>query len=416
MLSPKTRYDEIRMTFALKRLLDFAITLTLFLGIQPFLTASPFFRWWLPLVFFGLFFGQWALAQTILDESFSHYLLRKLKAPIAAALGILLTSIGIATFILRIQASPLTQPIPRVEMPAQFAAPEESVLAFFYALVALPDAYEGQPVFYQIPYEKGPPTRFISRVIARLKMPEIKLVIEGPRTPTENGMPIVKSRIAKCLGFAGGGTTYAGECAKIREIIFERHLADLKEQKLEPHRVQWVQVLESRLDPVLQTQGFLISAVRPGRTQLRFTAITANDLHQSFIFETTQDLAAAEATFLPWISKMRLSPDLSSGQSWANASIAQVQLSPELSLQSLAQIQAKLTAKLTVDAKTYDTYFHLGGIASLLQQKALQHKADTADWKAVPKNLLEAMVQYARDVSPEDPRNVQLQGLLSKLK
>ncbi len=42
---------------------------------------------------------------------------------------------------------------------------------FFFALGAWPTRFNEKPIFYSIPYEKGPPQQFIGHVVARWDMP-----------------------------------------------------------------------------------------------------------------------------------------------------------------------------------------------------------------------------------------------------
>src|SRR5262249_3796862 len=97
---------------------------------------------------------------------------------------------------------------------------EWSVMPLFYSLGAWPKEYLGHPVFYELPYEKGPPSHFVGKVVMRWEMPNIKLTVEGPRTPVPG---IQRQEIQDC---AQKISTL--KCFFLRQAELGRHLLEMK--------------------------------------------------------------------------------------------------------------------------------------------------------------------------------------------
>jgi hypothetical protein len=126
--------------------------------------------------------------------------------------------------------------------------------------------------------------------------------------------------------------------------------------------------------------------------------------------------ALAHDLFEKLIRSQRVAKELGTGRAWVDRALAQVQLGTlnqtapgPAFIPRLADVQALLLAKLSVDPKTYDTYFHLGGTSLLLTQYALRNQLPELAVSARP--MVQSALRYAQDLKPADPKTQQLQNM-----
>src|SRR5262249_4353881 len=137
-----------------------------------------------------------------------------------------------------------------------------SVEPFFYSLGAWPKEFMGRPVHYAVPYEKGPPTRFLGHVSARWDAPEIKVTFEGPKTPDSG--EINRAVIHSCLvpsEFSGGPRPGMFECARIRGKTLKRHIEEVDAFSPSNWVLRWFRVENPAIDPRERAQGVFLGAV-----------------------------------------------------------------------------------------------------------------------------------------------------------
>jgi hypothetical protein len=283
---------------------------------------------------------------------------------------------------------------------------------FFYALGAWPKLFEGKPVLYSVPYEKGPPSRFPGHLVARWDAPDLRVTFEGPKTPAgPGGTPPARARVRECLlALPSPG------CAGVREAVLRRHVEEMRVAL--PHsplewKLGWFLVENAALPPDDQAQGIELSArARDGALERRFILITARGTEQAFILDAPAGSQGEEAStlFERALRSLRVSDELGPGRAWIDRELENLQLDGEgsRSLERLAEAQSLLIAKLSVDPATYDTYFHLGGTAILLAR--LARREQRPDLSAVARPLVRSAYLFAQDVSANDPRTAQLQA------
>jgi len=279
-----------------------------------------------------------------------------------------------------------------------------SYTPFFYSLGAWPKQFRNQPVFHTLPYEKGPPTRFVGHIIARWDMPEIRLTIEGPKTPI--GAPFA-NRVLVCMS----QILRSDGCVGVRRSMLERHLQEMS--TLDPSRwqLQWLKIENPDLKPEQLTQGLWISASNGSRAQDRFIAVTPAGNQQTFILDRPESPSGDEALklFKQSIQSLRVFDELGSGRAWIDRQIQEIKLDQAHELADYARIQTLLLSKISVDPKPLEPYYHLGGTAAMLIKKARSQPA--ADWGAAAKQLLLSTWRFAKDVAPRDPKTKQLENL-----
>ncbi|MDR3607819.1 MAG: hypothetical protein P4M08_10620 [Oligoflexia bacterium] len=304
-----------------------------------------------------------------------------------------------------------------------------SVVPFYYSLGAWPSVFQGKPVFFNFPYEKGPPTHFAGRIQARWSVPaDIRLTFEGPKTPYKaTQLPYSRADVRNCTVSFWNSPVSAISCLTTREAVLGRHLDALSAQGLGKPQLTWVHVSSKALAPEDQLQGFYLSAQGPTRGQDRFVMLTPRGTEQAFILDYPMSIAGdhARAVFKEAIRSLRVSDSLEPGRTWIDQSIERIHLSDlehasEQEIPArLAEVQEMLIARISIDPKTYDGYFHLGGTAVLLARHAAKIKSRStsdadaaAEWLTLSKPLIESTWKYATDLAPKDPRTGQLHAML----
>jgi hypothetical protein len=187
--------------------------------------------------------------------------------------------------------------------------------------------------------------------------------------------------------------------------------------------LRWLIVSDPALPPEQRPQGFYLSARGDSLSQDRFTLVLPNGSQQAFILDYPSNERGEEARELFQLSlrSLRGSPELASGRMLVDHAIAEISLDairslePAQRLSRLADIQALLLAKLSVDPRTYDTYFHLAGTASLLATSDLPPGEDRGEHVSRSRALVQSLSLYARDLAPGDPRTAQLERLWKQL-
>lgn len=304
-------------------------------------------------------------------------------------------------------------------------------LPFYYLLGAWPTAFQGKPIFFTVPYEKGPPAQFIGRVIGRIRSPEIMLTLEGPRTPE----PAFKAEDVKyCLSKSWTDSQQGPlGCAKIREASLLRHIREMR--KISPHdwEIRWFEVDNDSIPEVERVRGIYLKASNDRRGEHRFVIITPTGTQQvvRLRVSTDNDGALAYEILEKSVRSLRLSEALYAGRALANRRLSETKLdelsqTPNLEsfVKRVSEVQALLIAKISVEPKGIDAYYHLGGTAYMLLKKLedLAKKSPDSvvgdlsvkmnEWNAIEKPLLDASYRFAKDVAPEHEHTQRLQNMV----
>lgn len=329
--------------------------------------------------------------------------------------------------------------------PAAPALPREdrwSVMAFYYSLGAWPRTFQGNDVFYSLPYEKGPPIRFTGEVVARWSMPEVRVSFEGPKTPLKRDHSLFsRSEVEQCVThWLGGSLSGMMDCLDLREAVLERHIDALRLIKPVGWSMKWLRVNNPSLPASEQVQGIYLSAWNRGYGQDRFILVTEKGTQQTFVLSYTISPEGnhAQELFQKAIRSLRVSDDLSPGRAWVDTSLERVRLQDLAPVETsryrqdygsflsfasrIADIQSLLISKITVDPQSYDAYFHLGGTSLLLARYASLQKSlpgvdrdlgranRISDLISQAKPMVQTAYRYAQDVGPGNKRTALLQG------
>jgi hypothetical protein len=293
--------------------------------------------------------------------------------------------------------------------------PKSAIIApFFYTLGGWPRKFNKQTLLYTVPYEKGPPTRFVGRIIAELESPDIRLVIEGPKTPD----PLAKtSQIKDCIL-----NLTSLRCVNLRETVLSRHLKEVNSFAPKHWTLQWFHIANPMLPPESQPQGIYLRATGLNWIQDRFILISNSGIHQSLILNRTRNAVGDQAFTMTQeiVRSLRVFDELNSGRAWANRSLEIIQLDDvkniqdsQIQMSSLAEIQGLLISKISVDPSNFDSYFHLAGTSMMIAGKA----ENSRDRLFVNSNKnIQSVSLFAEDIAPYDPRTTQIKNMLNELK
>jgi len=293
---------------------------------------------------------------------------------------------------------------------------EWSIEPFFYSLGAWPKTFRGKPVFYELPYEKGPPSVFVGHIVARWELPNIRVTFEGPKTPdaVKSGA-VTRLQIRNCILSRPATSSLA--CLDIREESLLRHIREMSALGLSNWELKWLSVNNTALPPEDQVQGIYLSAQNETRGQDRVILITAGGTHQALILDYPVSSAGgfARKIFEQSIRSVRMSDDLGPGRAWVDRQLESIQLDnlksekdPTIVAYRMAGIQASLIAKISVNPEVFDSYYHLSGTTLILAKTAAQ--SHQAEWTAEARPLIQNLWRYGTDISSVgDPRLHQLQ-------
>lgn len=303
-----------------------------------------------------------------------------------------------------------------------------AVMPFFYSLGAWPQNFRGKAVFLNLPYEKGPPERFAGEITARWDA-QVKVTFEGPKSPLSSHKELYeRAEIEHCVVHLWDSLGTLPHCLTVRSDVLGRHIDALRRIRPSQLSLTWVKVSNRAISPDQQLQGIYITAQNDRRGQDRFVMITAKGTHQTFVLDypTNEIGTAAREDFKNSMRSLRVSDDLAPGRVWVDQTLEKVSLRDVSKLgesldavQKLAEIQALLVARISVDPKTYDTYFHLAGTSLMLGRAAVKLRQFAppkgnpelaAEILAVAKPTVQTAQHYAQDVAPREQRNSLLQN------
>lgn len=309
--------------------------------------------------------------------------------------------------------------------PGTFPGPW-SYLPFYYSAGQWPRSFKNQPIIYTFPYEVGPPKQFVGHIMAHWKMPHILVTFEGPKTPHPK---ISRESIKNC--FLTASKFEKLTCSLIKQQVLIRHITEISRALSHSHlqlsatssplplMIQWnLQWISSD-----QLEGIFLQAHTSLSLEDRLVLITPQGQHQLIALRAPHDTEGSEAQelFFQSIQTLSLSDDLGLGRATVESTLQRVKLQenfknldyPDL-LEYLSMVQSLLLSRISVDPKSFDSYFHLGGTAFLLYtetKKLIQSSPRMDDGvSALIKILLKSSFYYARDINPNDPKIDQLEN------
>ena len=355
---------------------------------------------------------------------------KELMTPSIALTGIFLTAVcstlSFAVFFESIGKNPILLQATAWELESRFpsgpSVEETWVTApFFYTLGSWPKSFQGHPVFYTLPYEKGPPTRYVGHIIARWKLPGTQVTFEGPKSPVLSTQEnISREDLKNCL-LMSKWELYSGSsrCIRLRELSLKRHVEEISKFSPTEWTIRWFEV-QQKLPTEERTQGFYITATSRLKEHHRVVLVTPSGRHQTIFLDSPigEEGAKARELFVQALQSLRVADELNPGRALADRVVESVRLQdlgkitePTALIAKLAEIQAVLLGKISVDPKTFDAFFHLAGTALMLIRESSKNKLFQEDWLASAKPMIYSAFRYAQDIDPANPKTTQIQNL-----
>lgn len=313
-------------------------------------------------------------------------------------------------------------------------------LPFFYSFGVWPTTFQGNPIFYRLPYEKGPPTRFLGHITAQwdtTELPAMTLTFEGPKTPLQG---FSRTEIQNCLK-----NSISWNCLEIRHAVLSRHIDEMtRVMRVHSWKLDLFSVKVRDASPQQYTQGLVLSALGYTSRQDRYIVMTEKGIHQTYILTTprNENGEAARGLFEKSLRSLQSLDDLGPGNAWMDEQLEETDLldlqseeEPEVVLNKYAELQALLLAKISVEPQLYETYYHLARLSldliqysSKLLSPPNSETNSHPDSKTTPdsgpeahrlkeviassQGLIESAYRYAQDVNPQEPRNAQIKEFL----
>jgi len=269
------------------------------------------------------------------------------------------------------------------------------VLPFYYSTGAWPVRFEGNSILYSLPYEKGPPERFVGKIGVYWNLPEAKITLLGPLTLKE---PASIDALKACFLKA-----YA--CVGVRRDLAEKQLRPFFERGKVTGGT-WFQVENPLLKPEEKAQGLYLQAKSRDGSRIfeAYYLVNAKLALQGILLERSTGPAGAAASerLRQVVGSIRMQDDLAAPTAWVNQQLARVKLRPGSRLEELKDAQGILLAKISVDPRVFDSFYHLGGLGMLLYREA--QKSGDVELAASSKLLVQSTYRFGQDVDPKNPK------------
>jgi hypothetical protein len=350
-------------------------------------------------------------------------------------LTVLMFAVGYGVFEWKIARTP--QWVTSYELPIEAVVPPSNwrVLAFHYSLAAWPE-----PVAYFMPYEFGPPKRFVGRVEAILQQSNLgdgkgregsvennndeKIVFEGPKTPMDFASgSVTRTELRNCVL---GSPSF--HCALIRDLALSRPLDEMKKVGFSKFELRWFSAKNPMIPEEERAQGIYLhgsgGTEDSPRYQDRYILVSPKGMQQSIIFSylkaaSGQDsLTAASAMSTDGaasvsaadkmkiaLGTLRFSDDLNPGRAWVDRELEATRLgelpspSSDEYIPRLIQAEGLLISKISVEPGPIESYFHLAGIQALLLQYGIaHHRPDLVD---NAKQTLDQVYRFSKDIAAQ---------------
>lgn len=319
-----------------------------------------------------------------------------------------------------------------VQIPAFSPAasdPHWSVLPFYLAVGAFPKSWNESPVWYQLPYAKGPPERFPARVVLRLAQSDARITLEGPRTP--EALRGRRDWVRACLTDPRLSVRLAAQCLGLRRELLLRHSREMRPGGHRPQSwgLYWFEVDNPQLAEESRAMGVYLKAqeAEQGEAEIhRFILLASDGQAQTITLEmrsgemksSSPALAPEMQMMFQVLGSLSLHPTLAGSRSWADRRLSETKLAEIMrrsEIGPLGELAALLVAKTTVSPRSPEAFYHLAGVSLLLLKKSAKTPAAELV-SAVAKPQVLAASRYFADVAPDDPRNRALEQMVLEMK
>jgi hypothetical protein len=300
---------------------------------------------------------------------------------------------------LRSESLPLFAPEPG-------EAADWQVIPFFYATGAFPSrllAKSGAPtqeakgelsVEFGLPYEKGPPTRFLGKITAYWRELDSRLTLTGPLTVAS---PFTSEALRDC--FQGWF-----RCIGDRRRVWKTSIAPLLSNRALAEEY-WFTTENPFVAADERPQGiYLRTTADRGRVREAYFLVGPKMAIQALILDRPERAEGdhASETLRKIVGSLRLSSDLSAPRAFINPKLASLRIGPKSTLAELVAAEGYLLAKVSIEPKEAESFYHLGGLA--LTHFHAAKREGRIELAASSKTIVKSALKFARDVDPSSKR------------
>lgn len=293
----------------------------------------------------------------------------------------------------RIVQDPELRPFTKGEVPLFAPDAKEAswiALPFFYATGAIPIG----DTEFGLPYERGPPNRFIGKITLYWRGLDSRLTLTGPLTL---GEPSTQAELKDCLSRWMG-------CPRVRRKLWQTSVGSFFEGR-EILKSEWFTVENEFLPTQERAQGiYLRSSSDRGRIREAYFLVGPKMAVQGFILDRPDRTEGENASqrLAKIIGSIRLSEDLAAPRAFINPKLAALKIGPQSSLTDLISAEGHLLAKTSIEPKEAESFYHLAGLAITLYRRA--KKEGHIELTASSKIIVKSALQFVKDINPESKR------------
>lgn len=406
-----------------------AMLLTLQFGSQPrinlvtqlLLPAAllPLYSY-LCFIFFGQTFGQWIFGIELVSKNRSKRIYdwifetKTQLSPttkfsstesILMSFGLLIVTMGVIT----LQASSDLEirfwKIKTIEF-EEVSTPDNHIAPFYYAVGAWPKTWNQKPVYLSIPYEKGPPTKFLGKIVMDWDQRTSKITLTGPLTLKSF---TTRAELKDCF-------IHLGRCIKARTELTQKTFKPFLEQARFLDGF-WFEVKNDSLPADERPQGFYIFGDTPRGQHIHSYFVVQSKMAVQGILLTLDPLSTTYETdtqrFKKMIGSMRVTADLQAHRLWVNQWIAQTQLAKKPDFEQIRESAYKLVSKMSVEPSAFDAFYHWAGLGILQFREAI--KVQRFDLSARAKVMVDTAVLFAKDVKSDHPKIQEMETFAAEI-
>lgn len=292
------------------------------------------------------------------------------------------------------------RPFAKTEIPLFAPDPRDpkwTALPFFYATGAVPfslgqDTERG--IEFGLPYERGPPNRFIGKITTYWRSLDSRVTYTGPLTL---GAPDSQNKLADCF------TRWMG-CTTIRRKIWKTLIHPFFEGR-EFSVNQWFKVDNGFLPAEEHAQGIYLRArADRGRIREAYYLVGPKMAVQGLLLDRPdrEEGEVASRTLAQMVGSMRLTGDLSAPRAFINPKLAGLKIGPTSPLMDLIRAEGHLLAKASIEPKEAESFYHLAGLGITLFRRA--KKEGRIELAASSKTIVKSALQFVKDIDPASKR------------
>ncbi len=290
-------------------------------------------------------------------------------------------------------------------------APYWITLPFFYATGAFPleasaskDAKIPLDAEFALPYEKGPPRRFLGRISVYWRDLDARLSITGPLTLPAPSTP---SALRDCVQ---NWLRCRSERRHLWQTTFGKHF-DIRSVA----ENDWFTVDNAFLDETERPQGiYLKSRSQRGRIREAYYLVGPKMAIQGFVLDRPDRTEGeiASGRLRDSIGSFRMSSDLDAPRAFLNPKLARLRIGPKSGIADLIRAEGHLLAKVSIEPKDAESFYHLAGLAITLYRTA--KREGRIELAASSKTIVNSALRYANDVDPKSRRLAEMERFVAE--